>query len=329
MRWTLLLTVAFLANPSRGADGIASSEEIHRLVAEKQYPQAMQKITAALALKGPAAKSVDRADLFMLKAECHLQTRAASMAIDAFTNAAREADLSADGRQHSLASAHAALVKASKGFVYTPKSVPDKGRATPIDILDPGNRRQAFLAMFMDELAANDAKLKAAKIAKSLPPIAQLAKPLAEMEGLELAAKENSTEAEKVNSLRKELSEASKKLLADALRTLSKQVGDIDKQANTYVESYQEISDPFSSVPKFRREKVYRKKGLTDAMTKDLQDATATCDKLPLALSDLASGLKVEEKTFDPFSEEAGRIRKEIDRVLDTDYLKVYREIPK
>ena len=30
-----------------------------------------------------------------------------------------------------------------------------------------------------------------------------------------------------------------------------------------------------------------------------------------------------------PVAEEAGRIRKEIDRLLDTDYLRVYKEIPK
>jgi hypothetical protein len=43
----------------------------------------------------------------------------------------------------------------------------------------------------------------------------------------------------------------------------------------------------------------------------------------------LAQGLKAADKAFEPFSEEAARIRKEVDRVLDIDYLRIYRELPK
>lgn len=331
MRWTFALTLAILIAHPPSAQGqvVAGSEEVHQLVADKRYPEALQRITAALALRGPAAKSVDRCDLFMLKAECHLQMRAVSMAIEAFNNAAREAELLSDDRRQLIASADVALLKASKAFAYTPKAVPDKTRPKPIDILDPASRRQAFLAMLVDELSANESKLKAAKTAKSLPPIAALFNPLNEMEGLELAAKEGSTEAEKVGSLRKEVAESAKKMLADALRSMSNRIGDIDKEAGTFVEFYQDTTDPFSVVPQIRREKVYRKKGLTDAATKELQETTQTCDRLGLALSELATGLKVDEKTFEPFSDETGRIRKEVERILDTDYLKIYREIPK
>jgi hypothetical protein len=331
MRWTFALTLTILLAtiPSTQGQVIAASDELHQLVANKRYPEALQRITAGLALKGPAAKSVDRCDLFMLKGECHLQMRATSMAIDAFNNAAREAELLSDDHRHSIAAAHAALLKASKAFAYTPKTAPDKTRPVPIDILDQASRRQAFLAMLVDELAANDAKLKAAKAAKSLPPFAQVFKPLNEMEGLELAAKEGSTTAEKIGSLRKELAESAKKMLADALRNMSKRIGDIDKEAGTFTVFYQDTTDPLSPVPRILREKVYRKKGLTDAATKELQETTQTCDKLGLALSELASGLKVDDNTFEPFSDEASRIRKEVERILDTDYLKIYRELPK
>jgi len=181
----------------------------------------------------------------------------------------------------------------------------------------------------VDHLAASEEKLKAARAATSLPPIAACFKPLAEMEGLELAAKENATEAEKVTALRKDLAEHAKKLLADSFRAMSKRIGDIDKEAGTFVEFYEDVPDPFGAPAAFRRRKAWKKKGLTEADTKELEAATQTCDKIGPALSELAAGLKQEEKAFDPFADEAGRIRKEVERILDTDYLKIYRTPPK
>src|SRR5258705_3419193 len=42
---------------------VATVDEIRTLVEGRQYPEALQKIAAALQLKGPAAKSVDRYQL--------------------------------------------------------------------------------------------------------------------------------------------------------------------------------------------------------------------------------------------------------------------------
>lgn len=328
-----LIGLAPFASAQPASAAPASNGDIHQLVADKQYGAAMQKITAGLALKGPAAKTVDRADLFMQKAECHLQLRALTPAIAAYDSAAKEAAKNTDTRLASIATAHAALLKGSKAFAYTPKTAPDKTRPVPIDILDPAHRRQAFLAMLVDHLAASESKLKAAKAATSLPPIAACFKPLDEMEGMELAAKENSTAessgAEKVTALRKDLTETAKKMMADSFRAMSKRIGDIDKEAGTYVEFYEDVPDPFNAPAAFRRRKAWKKKGLTDADTKELEAATVTCDKISPALTELAVGLKQEEKTFDPFSDEASRIRKEVERILDTDYLKIYRTPPK
>lgn len=311
------------------ADAGTAPSDIHQLVAERHYPAAMLKITAALALKGSAAKTVDRADLFMMKGECHLQMHALTLAIAAFDNAAKEAALNSDARLASIAAAHAALLRASKAFAYTPRTAPDKSRPVPIDILDPARRRQAFLAMLVDQLAAAEPKLKAARTATRLPPIAACFKPLDEMEGLELAAKENSTQAEKVTALRKELTGSARKLLADSFRSMSQRIGDIDKEAGTYLEFYEDIPDPFGAPAAFRRRKAWKKKGLTDSDTQELEAATVTCDQVGAALTELTTGLKQEEKTFDPAETEAGRIRKEVERILDTDYLKIYRTPPK
>src|SRR4051812_11702849 len=336
MRWIVLLTIVTACSLPSRAQSSANLEELHRLIAEQQYAPALQKITAALALKGPAAKSVDRYQLFMLKGECLLQTKSTRLALDAYTAAIKEA---AGDRDRSLAEAHETLVKESKGFGYTPKTSTTaattppntpKPRPAPIDILNLGSRKKAFAALLADELAANDAKIKAAKTSKALPPIAQLFTPLSKMEGIELASLNDSAgeggEAVKVKAVRVELIDAAKKIVAEALRGMSKRLSEIDKSANTFVEFYQESIDAFARPV---MTKMYKKKGLTDPQTKELTETSTTCDKLTPALTELAKGLGAQDKTFDPFSEEAARIRKEVDRVLDTDYLRVYRELPK
>src|SRR4051794_41710204 len=68
-----------------------STEELHGLMDEGQYAQALQKISAGLGLKGPAAKLVNRHELYMLKGVCHLNVRATGLAAEAFGNAVKEA----------------------------------------------------------------------------------------------------------------------------------------------------------------------------------------------------------------------------------------------
>jgi tetratricopeptide (TPR) repeat protein len=324
MRYYLLafLFAASLASPSATAQ-TATTDEIQALVKEGQYPQALQKIAASLQLRGAAAQSVDRSQLYMLKAECHLQQKAGTMAAESYASAAKEA---ADPKAKAIAAAHEALVKQSKALAYSPKSTPKGQRPEPIDILPAENRKRAFAAMLADELAAMEPKLKAARAGKTLVPIAALFKPLATVEGVEIAATGSN---EKAAALRKELTEQSRKTTAEALRVISKRLGEIDKDANTFEVFYREIPDINSRVPGMIRQKAYRKRGLSNQATKELQEVNATCDKIAPALAELATGLGTEPKTFDALTEEAARIRRESDRVLDTDYQREFSEIPK
>ncbi|HEY7120499.1 MAG TPA: hypothetical protein VH475_28200 [Tepidisphaeraceae bacterium] len=303
---------------------IATPEELHRLVYDdRNYAVALQRITAALGLKGSAAKSVDRYDLYLLKAECHLQTKAAGLATEAYTAAAREAPNDAD---RAVAAAHALLLKQSRAFAYMPKTSADKTRPAPIDLLDRESRKRAFLALYLDELTAAEPLLATAKSAKSLGPIAAACPTLAKLEGIERAGTGDVT---RTRQLRDQLTETTKKTVADALRGLAKQVGVIDKEANTFVEFYEDRQDPTARFPRVIREKAYKKKGLNEVQTNQLQEVNRTCDQIPPALAELAQKLGAQDKAFDPQSDEAARIRREVDRILDTDYLKVYRELPK
>jgi hypothetical protein len=322
----ILLTVAGLlliagAPAARGEN--PALDDLRALVRDRQYAEALKQIASALQLKGPAAKGVDRYNLLLLKAECHLQSKATSMALESYALAAKEAP---DPAAKSVAQAHEHLLKQSKAFAYQPRSPAGPPKPAVIDILDVESRKKAFAALFLDEQRLAEPKLKAAREARSLLPIAAAVSAIDPLEGLERAA---TGDAEKVSSMRKELTTQAQKATADALRDLNKRLSDIDKEANTFVPFYQETYDPAFRFPKPIREKVYKKKGLTDAQTKALHEVTITCDKVPPALSELAKALRTEEKSFDPQSEEAGRIRREADRVLDTDYQRIYKEIPK
>jgi hypothetical protein len=334
VRTVLLVALAVVGGGLAHAQA-PSSEELHRLMEEKRYPQALQKITAGLALKGQAAKQVNRYELLMLKGECHLRGKALGMAAEAFAAAARE-PLAAPS-ERAVAAAHEMLIRQSKAFAYSPKpaatgarvgagAAVEKSRPAPIDILDPESRKRAFAAMLDDELTANEDELAAAKAARQLGPVAAVFKPLATMEGLELAA---TGDAVRVRAIEADLADRAKRSISDALRALSKRVGEIDKEASAFVEIYQDEQDPLAGYPRPIRRKVYKRKGPTEAQLTELQQANATCDRLPQAIAEIAEGLRVPERTFEAFGDEAGRIRKEVDRLLDTDYLKVYREIPK
>jgi hypothetical protein len=337
MRCTLFFIAATFLAGSTSAQ-TPPLEELHRLVDGGEFGPALQKITVALQLKGPAAKLVDRYQLYMLKGECHLRLKATRLAGESYAAAAKAA---ASDHDRLLAAAHEMLIRNSRAFAYTPKPPPPApapaapasppappvpalpARPAPIDILDPASRKRAFAAMLADELAANDAKLRAAQSAHALPPIAACFAPLQTMEGLELAA---TGDAPKVTALRGKLIDTAKKAVAEALRALSKRLGEIDKSANTFVENYQESVDLLGRPAMV---KMYKKKGLSDADSKELSATNATCDKIPPALAELAKGLGADDKTFEPFSDEAARIRREVDRVLDIDYQRTYRELPK
>jgi hypothetical protein len=320
-----LLILVALATPAPAQ--VASLEEIADLVGQRKYPQALQAIGAGLALKGPAAKLTNRYELFMFKGECHLQVRALPMAVEAYANAAKEEQ--ATRAERAIAAAPAALLKGSRAFAYAPKAAatPDQGRPSPIDLLDKSNRKRAFAAMLADELNAVAGKVKAAKAAKTLGPIVDVAGPLAAIEGVELAA---TGEAAKVTEIRTDLTARAKRVLADTLREATKRVSAIDKEANTFVETWQDTYQlsGFGN-PTTKKERVYKKRGLKEADTIILQETAATCGQIDKNAAELAAGLGAEPAAFDAFADDAGRLRKEVARVLEIDYQRVYREIPK
>jgi hypothetical protein len=148
------------------------------------------------------------------------------------------------------------------------------------------------------------------------------------MEGLERASTKDG-DAPRVKALQAELIDRAKRDLADALRAVAKRVGEIDKEASTFVEGFQDSQDPLTPYARPVRERVYKRKGLSDAQVNELRQANATCDRVPRVLPLLAEGLHAPDGAFESFGDEAARIRRDVDRLLGEDFMRIYKEIPK
>jgi hypothetical protein len=220
-----------------------------------------------------------------------------------------------------------ALVKRSRGPTFTPagRGADGKPRAA-IDVSTGAGRRAAFAALFEEELAANRQKLAALKDATTLGPVLDLLKPLNTLEGLETAAGGATGKAERTRELMGEAAGRAKQVLAAALRDLGGRVTAIDKEANTLIEFYRDTEDPNAYLPRPIKEKAYKRRGLTEPRLRELRELGGTADRVPEALAVIAQGVRAEEKDFAALAEEAGRVRKDVDRLLDTDYERVFTE---
>src|SRR5207248_1905113 len=87
-----------------------------------QYQDALKALLRILELKGPAAAGYDRHEMLMLKAECQLQIKQSSAALDTLELARKEAAAAANEGHVMEASALAMLVRLSPGGNYTPQT---------------------------------------------------------------------------------------------------------------------------------------------------------------------------------------------------------------
>src|SRR5206468_2862281 len=67
--------------------------------------------------------------------------------------------------------AMASLIQNSKGMQYSPKAKTGPLAAKPINILDREARKEAYKALFEDQMAATKGKVAAAQSARTMTPI--------------------------------------------------------------------------------------------------------------------------------------------------------------
>ena len=302
----------------------AVTGEVRQLVATGQYGPALQRIAQALSLKGSAAAEVNRFELFMLKGECHLCTRQVNLATEAFDKAGQAATTD---DQRGVAAAYGLMMKRSQQLAYRPKAGSAPGKpAAAIDLVEPPSRKRAMAALWADELAVAEPKVKAAAKATALPALMDGIKLAGALSGLERAA---TGDAAKSREMFKALGDQARKLLAATIADANKRVAAIDREASTFVEHWYEALVPTRFSAKPIRKLGWKRKGPTEAQLDELQALAAQCDKVGPAVESLTAGLRADPKDFGAFADDAARTRKEIARVLEVDYLHVFETPPK
>jgi hypothetical protein len=124
------------------------------------------------------------------------------MAMDAFSQASRATD---DPQKQAVARATEILIRRSKPLGYVPRTAraggceprvakapaaaaPKAQASQPIPIMEAADRKQAFAALFADEFAVVDPKVKAATKSNALPPVIDAIKSVGDLRAVEIAA---------------------------------------------------------------------------------------------------------------------------------------------
>lgn len=294
---TLLLAVSSLAR-AQPAQPPATQEELEGMLADKKYPEVLKEAARVLGLKGTAAGKYDRCKVFMIRGEAALQLKQQTLAVDSFASAAREGT---DAMDIAVARTSEALIRKSRGFVYTPKASKERGKVQPIELLDVEKRKDAFAALFEDEWTAAGGKVEALKRKQGLSSIMEAVKLVATVAPFEQAATGSVTQTRKSLT---ELGDSARTQMEDFLTQQSKRVDEISKQANR----------------KIKRDDGYDLQGLDSRMVADLKDVIATCLKIAPAARELADATGVDGAKFSSVVTDAEQLGKRADETLNADY---------
>lgn len=222
-------------------------EEIKKSFDEGKYQDTLKMLGRVLPLKGKAAAGFDRYELLVLKGETHLRLTQNPNAAAAFGDAADEAEKNGSSEDKdkgglsekaAVARATQMIIKRSKGTDFTPKTRKG-GKAEPINIADPAQRKTAIAALLADEKSAVEGKISAGLKAKSLPPIAESLDAAKRLASLELAATGGIEGTKKAIH---DLGQRGRTLLGEALEKSERDVDEINKNANKIVRRNQLVT---------------------------------------------------------------------------------------
>jgi hypothetical protein len=276
-----------------------------------------------LQVDGPAAEKIKRGELFLVKAEAHVQLRQQEPAIAAFESAERDAT---DLDQRRLARANAALLKRSPNFTFTAPPVasvkPGEGHAPPpatYNLVSAAERKAAFAALFEHEWSQVQPRVEAMHGATGLEPVVEAIKLVQNVAPFELAA---TGDTPKCTEAMKASSETARNRIDQWLDENDKRVQQIDKSAHALEGG---------------RRRLHRR-GLSGDQSQELRDVIATCETLIPATDELADALGAaadpaspakgkkakgkegKDQTFKALSDRAAALHKSAQKVLNGRY---------
>jgi hypothetical protein len=312
----LMLAVLLIAPAIRAAEPepLPTQKQLHDMFDAGQYQPLLTKLARVLALKGDPAKGYDMVDLNVLKAEACIQQKQQDMAAVAANEAVKQTTATTDTKLATEARALAALLKHSQNLAYTPKAPPG---SKPMPLADRNNRKAAYAALQTDMQSDVDAKLKAAKSSKSLPPIITATQSLGDMSAVETMATGSDTASQKSGD---ELAAEARTLIDQTLANLDKQVASIEKDADKLIDNPAETNKNGKKGKTTKTEKTAHKAGLSDSMKSQLHTIMDTCTKIISVCDDLAAVSKKEAANYKQASASADKTGKDANRVLTASY---------
>ena len=210
--------------PSKDAkDALPTMADLRQQFKDGKHQDLLKQIQRLLQLKGDAAKTYDRYELFCLRGESFLRIKSMPLAADAFDDAAEVAK--DDSKKEGVAKGTAVLIRRSKQIGYVPRPAkaergkpPPPPPPAPMQIIEQEDRKVAFARLLEDERAAVVPKLEAAQSGTSLPPIIEVAKMLGDLQAVEIAA---TGKGEATQAMTKDLAARSHDLIATALDAMN------------------------------------------------------------------------------------------------------------
>jgi hypothetical protein len=200
--------------------------ELQQMYDNGDYPAAVQQIARVLRLRGAPAEPYNRDALLVLRGKTLLamdDPRAARRAFE-------EARKSEQPEVAMVASGYVTLLSRSKLSIYTPRT----GDKTSINISDPKNQPNAFLALLEDELPACETDAAAAAKADNLNPAIALVPKLLELASVEYAA---TGKYERVQPIAKNVGVHARALIGNELAAQDQKITAIENMANQLLDT--------------------------------------------------------------------------------------------
>jgi hypothetical protein len=270
------------------------------MYSQGNYPEVLKQISVVLAAK--STSGYDQYDLLTLKGETLLRMKVDTGAADAFREAAKVAK---GEDQASLARATDFLLRRSHNELYTPKQhdskSPTTSPAAPIPVVNSNSRKQAFQALFTDELAEKSHDIDSAKKATSLPPIVAIAPTLANLHDLEQAG---AGKADKTVDLSKSVGDRAREMIKETTNQLTSQIDAMEKTANETTGDAEHGSHHYN-----------KKRGMSSADIQNLHDIAGTCDQIVSACEQLGKALGPDGGDFVSTSQSAKEVKKRADEL--------------
>jgi hypothetical protein len=195
-----------------------------------QYRACIQKIANLLTGASAPARSLQRYDLFLLRAECLLRLNEAKLAAEAFDSAARVLKGTEHLQRIANARASADLIRASPALKFM-----SKGTAESLDIIPDESRAKAMAALLKDKLLVVKPQVADALTSLSIQTVRAVLPELTDAFMLEVAVAGPS--APETLTLAKSLGQHARTMLTEELNRYDEMVDELSSLATSPAEA--------------------------------------------------------------------------------------------